>query len=288
MTSSMTAFARRSVQKNWGTATLELRSLNHRYLELDFRLPDTLRELEGAMRAQAIEYVHRGKLECQLKYKPTELSGEQWVINHSVLTQLIQANAQISECWQGRLSTSLMEILNWPGVLQVREMDKTLLQEDIQLLFKEALEDVIAMRQREGDALEKRVKQRLQQVLAEVDVIKQRLPMVMKLYRQKILLRIEEFDLTINPQRLEEELLMLMQKMDISEEVERLEIHVGEVQATLKLTGSIGRRLDFLMQELHRESNTLGAKSLDPELAHSAIHLKVLVEQMREQVQNIE
>ncbi len=285
---SMTAFTRQSIQKEWGTATIELRALNHRYLELDFRLPEVLRELESSMREQAIEYLHRGKVECHLKYKPAESSTQHFFIDKPLVQQLARTSAEIHRLWEGEITTSLSTILNWPGVLQAKEFDKEILVSDISVLFKSALIDLVELRLREGNALAKRIEQRLDQVLSEVEKIKQRLPLVLTQQRQKILARIEEFKLTIEPHRLEEELLLLMQKMDVSEEVERLEIHVEEVRSALNASTAVGRRLDFLMQELHREANTLGSKSSDAEVTHSAIHLKVLIEQMREQVQNIE
>ncbi|HVV69881.1 MAG TPA: YicC/YloC family endoribonuclease [Gammaproteobacteria bacterium] len=287
MIHSMTAFTRHGLQQDWGVITWELRTVNHRYFELDFRLPESLRELEMPLRERASHYLHRGKVECHLKYKPTEANAG-FSINQDLIQQLAKAGQEVRSLWGDNMTTSVTSVLSWPGVLQSVELDKEALHQSVLTLFDTALREIGMIRQREGLALQQRIEERLKQVLVEVDHIKQRLPVVFTHQRHKIQARIEEFKLAIDPQRLEEEVLQLMQKMDISEEVERLEIHVDEVYQSLKTKGAVGRRLDFLMQELHREANTLGSKSADAEVTHAAIRLKVLIEQMREQVQNVE
>lgn len=287
MISSMTSFTRHSLQKDWGTATWELRTVNHRYFDLDIRLPETLRELEMTLRDKAAKQLRRGKIECYLRYKPAE-EAKGITVNKPLVQQLAEASQEIREIWGLSSDSSLTQILAWPGVLHMAEIDKKHVHQDILTLFDESLQDLMAMRRREGLAISQRIDERLHEVLQEVAHVRERLPVVLSNQRLKILKRIEEFKLTIEPARFEEEVLLLMQKMDISEEIERLEIHVAEVRQALTSENAVGRRLDFLMQELHREANTLGSKSADAEISHAAIHLKVLIEQMREQVQNIE
>lgn len=288
MISSMTAFTRHSLQKDWGSATWELRTVNHRYFDLDIRLPESLRELEMPLREKAAKELRRGKIECFLRYKPAD-DAKGITVNKTLVQQLAQASQEIKEIWgTAAIDPSLTQILSWQGVLNMAELDKKHVHQDILALFDESLADISAMRRREGLAISKRIEERLKEILQSVNNVRQRMPVVLSNQRIKILKRIEEFKLTIDPARFEEEILLLMQKMDISEEIERLEIHVDEVRQALSSENAVGRRLDFLMQELHREANTLGSKSADPEISHVAIHLKVLIEQMREQVQNIE
>lgn len=287
MIRSMTAFTRSSIEKEWGIATWELRSVNHRYLELDIRLPETLRELESSLREAALKQLQRGKIECYLRYHPNE-NLLNVSLNHHILKQLAALSQEVQSSWQGPIDTSLIQILHWPGVLKKIEAQSGELNQNILELFDKALQELVARRVREGESLQSRIKERLQQMLQGLEQIKQRLPLIIKQQREKILGRIQDLQLNIDPMRVEEELLLLMQKMDVAEEIDRLEIHINEVQQALNTQGSIGRRLDFLMQELHREANTLGSKSSDTETSHVAIHLKVLIEQMREQAQNIE
>ena len=287
MIHSMTAFSRRSVQQDWGILTLELRTVNHRYFELDLRLPEPFRELEITLRERIASYLKRGKIECHLKYKPSDTTNK-ISINRDLVKQLAKAGHEISHIWETSISVSLVQLLSWPGVLQSLEVDNELLHKDLYELFNEALKDIVSTRLREGQAIQLRIEERLDQILQEISHAKKRLPLVIAQQREKILLRMNELKLTIDPLRLEEELLLLIQKMDVSEEVERLEIHVTEVRKALNTEGAVGRRLDFLMQELHREANTLGSKSADAEITHISIRLKVLIEQMREQVQNVE
>lgn len=284
----MTAFARRSLEGEWGRLTWEIRTVNHRYLETDLRLPEALREVEGTLREWLSSRLRRGKVECYLKYRPGS-QAMNITVNEALMSQLSTVTEKIKTMWGLPLSTSLTDLMNWPGLLEVSEHDKNLVHEAIITLFKESLESIVNMRQREGEAISQRIESRLVEVLEQADKVKKRLPQVMEQQRQKIQMRMKELDLAIEPKRLEEELLLLIQKMDVSEEIERLEIHVQEVRQTLNSeTKAVGRRLDFLMQELHREANTLGSKSADAEVTHAAIHLKVLIEQMREQVQNVE
>lgn len=287
MTHSMTAFTCHDAQYPWGRMTWELRTVNHRFLELDLNLPELFRELEPKLRACLARYVFRGRVEACLTYKPTP-QGQHLAVNFEILNQLIEVSQSIAPHWTGSLQTALPELLQWPGLLEVQVTHKKEQLADAYQLFEQGLEAICAQRAREGAALEQKIHERLQGLSGVVNQIKQRLPIARQESRQKILNRIADLQVALDPQRLETELLSLIQKMDISEEVDRLEIHARAVEDTLRQTGSIGRKLDFLMQELHREANTLGAKSAGLSMTHAAIELKVLIEQMREQIQNLE
>lgn len=287
MIASMTAFSRQTFEAEWGAVTWELRTVNHRYLEVDIKLPEMLREMEGSLKDALSSVLNRGKVNCFLKYSPaTIINGME--INKTVLGELAKASTEIEEVWGSSVAISMTDLMHWPGVMQAPEVDKALLHGAVLEKFKQALEEIVAMRKKEGEGLCSIIESRLNEVLQEVDKIKTRLPIVMKQQREKICNRMEELALSIDPKRLEEELLFLIQKMDVTEEIDRLALHVQEVKQALEGGRPVGRRLDFLMQELHREANTLGSKSADAEVTHAAIHLKVLIEQMREQVQNVE
>jgi uncharacterized protein (TIGR00255 family) len=290
MITSMTAFARCSVEAAWGAATWELRTINHRYLEINLHLPEAVREMEGALREAVSRVLRRGRVDAHLKYIPAETNVAAGIsVNTALLAQLSKAEREIEGAWGSALApSSAIDLMKWPGILQAPSVDKAMLQMSVMTLFKEALDGVMSMRQREGQGLCRVIENRLVEVLQAVDKVKVRVPIVMQQQREKIARRIEELALSIEPKRLEEELLYLIQKMDVSEEIDRLQLHVQEVQQALQSGHPVGRRLDFLMQELNREANTLGSKSADTEVTHAAVHLKVLIEQIREQVQNIE
>ncbi|MDF3055204.1 MAG: YicC family protein [Gammaproteobacteria bacterium] len=290
MITSMTAFSCHAIEAEWGSATWELRTVNHRYLEMDLKLPEVLREIEGELKEIASSILRRGKVNGYLRYNPPAVSLAGGIaIDTGLLAQLSKAEKEIEAVWSPGLSgLSAIDLMKWPGVLQTREVDKNTLHTSIVSLFKDTLNGLVAMRQREGEGLYCIIESRLQEVLLVVDKIKARLPVVMAQQREKICKRIDDLALSIEPKRLEEELLFLIQKMDVSEEIDRLVLHVQEVRQALGSDRPVGRQLDFLMQELNREANTLGSKSADTEVTHAAIHLKVLIEQMREQVQNIE
>ncbi len=288
MIQSMTSFARRTIHKDWGTATWEIRAVNHRYLELGVRLPDPFHELEGPVRERISSSMRRGKVECNLKYQwgiraPLSLS-----LNQELIKELAKAAHEASQLWQNPTQTNLIEILSWPGVLQSSEVGMEPVHQDVLTLLDTSLHDVNSMRKREGQALQRFIEERLDTVLTEIEKIKMRIPLILNNQRTKLLTRIADLNIELNPERLEQECLLLAQKTDVTEELDRLQTHVKEVRHVLKSESSIGRQLDFLMQELNREANTLGSKSIDAELSHAAVNLKVLIEQMREQVQNIE
>ncbi len=288
MTSSMTAFARVETQLDWGTLVWEVRSVNHRYLEPHLRLPDNLRELELPVREALRNALSRGKVECTLRLKLDEQAAPEIAVDKERLEQLQAACAQVQALFPRTAKVNPLEALQWPGVLQSTSVDFQQIAADALAEFPHVLEQLKAMRQREGAALKSFIEQRLDAILAEVDVIRPRLPELLQLQREKLQQRLKDACIEVDENRLEQELVLLAQKADVDEELDRLSTHVTEVRRVLGSKGSIGRRLDFLMQELNREANTLGSKSIDADLTTRAVTLKVLIEQMREQVQNIE
>lgn len=287
MVHSMTAFARVEQNGAYGTLSWELRSVNHRYLEPLLRLPDTLREVEGSVRETLRNGLSRGKVECTLKLIESSLESSLQV-NQERAQQLIQAAEQIAQQIQQPAALNPMDVLAWPGVLTTQSVDSQALNNAAIELFNSALQQLKESRGREGADLARLISERLDAIQAEVRVLRELVPQMLELQRQKILTRCQEMQVELDAQRLEQELVLLAQKSDVAEELDRLATHINEVHRVLKAGGAIGRRLDFLMQELNREANTLGSKAIDPRSTQAAVNIKVLIEQMREQVQNIE
>jgi len=285
---SMTGFARTQIQAPWGGLSCELRSVNHRYLELNFRLPDQLRDLEMFLRDQLRKNLERGKIDIQFRLQLEASSVDALKINHAVLDQLICATETIAEKVGKSNSLNSLQILQWPGILEQAQTDETLIQQAASKLLEEALQALQDMRQREGQELAEYIRARLKLMTQEAEKINQVLPTLLQKQRQRLQDKFSEFKLELDPERLEQEMLILFQKADIAEELDRLKTHISEVDRVLKSSTSIGRRLDFLMQELNREVNTIGSKSVGMEITQSVVDLKVAIEQMREQVQNIE
>jgi uncharacterized protein (TIGR00255 family) len=289
MTSSMTAFARQQTQMDQGTLLWEIRSVNHRYLEPAFKLPEPFRGLEAKLRSLLRQAVHRGKVDCTLQFLPAEAPDQSLEVNDTAIQQLVAACRQIHTAYPESRPPSSLDILQWPGILRQPEADLTGLHQAALEGYQCALDDLVAHRKREGAALQDALHARLQRVVAETRAVVNRLPLVLQLQREKLQSRIGELTgLELEPQRLEQEVALLTQKADVDEELDRLSAHLTETRRVLGSEGAIGRRLDFLMQEFNREANTLAAKSIDSETTQCAINLKVLTEQMREQVQNIE
>jgi len=288
MIHSMTAFARESAATDQGVLTVELRSVNHRYLDCTFKLPDALRPLEQRLREMAAAAMARGKLDCLIRLQGQTAQYGDLNINTSHLEKLVVATAQIAQHMPGLATPSTLEVLQFPGICGADDDSEEHLQKDAQTLFRTTIDNLLANRQREGDKLEALLLDRLAQVEAAVAATRQLLPALMQQQRDRISARINELDIEIDRNRLEQELVYLAQKADVDEELDRLEAHVGEVRHTLEKGGPCGRRLDFLMQELNREANTLSSKSIASSTTRNAVELKVLIEQMREQIQNIE
>ena len=287
MIHSMTAFARAEQAGTNGTLSWELRSVNHRYLEPHLRLPEAFRDLEGAVREALRSGLSRGKVECTLRFTE-DSTGKALQVDLSRAAQLVAAAQSVADLIQQPAPLNPLEVLGWPGVLVADAADPQALNKAALSLFTQALDELKIGRAREGAELAKLLNERLDAIATEVVALRELVPQMLAGQRQKILDRCAEMQAELDPQRLEQELVMLAQKSDVAEELDRLVTHVGEVRRVLKSGGAAGRRLDFLMQELNREANTLGSKAFDTRSTQAAVNLKVLIEQMREQVQNIE
>ncbi|WP_296266907.1 YicC/YloC family endoribonuclease [Pseudomonas sp. UBA6562] len=287
MVHSMTAFARVERAGSQGTLTWELRSVNHRYLEPHLRLPEALRDLEGAVREGLRQGLSRGKVECTLRLAE-ETAGKPLQVDRERAAQLVAAAETVAGLIQQPAPLNPLEVLAWPGVLVADANDPQALNAEALGLFGEALKELLAGRVREGQELARLIGERLDAMSQEVAILRTLVPQMLAAQRQKVLDRFHDMQAELDPQRLEQEMVLLAQKSDVAEELDRLETHITEVRRVLKSGGAAGRRLDFLMQELNREANTLGSKAFDPRSTQAAVNLKVLIEQMREQVQNIE
>ena len=261
MIRSMTAYARREIKGEWGSATWEMRSVNQRYLETYFRLPEQFRSLEPVVRERIRSRLTRGKVECTLRYEPD-----------------VSAEGEINP----------VDILRWPGVMAAQEQDLDAIAAEILAALDGTLDDFIIARETEGQALKALIEQRLEGVTAEVVKVRSHMPEILQWQRERLVAKLEDAQVQLENNRLEQELVLLAQRIDVAEELDRLEAHVKETYNILKKKEAVGRRLDFMMQEFNRESNTLASKSINAEVTNSAIELKVLIEQMREQIQNIE
>lgn len=288
MVASMTAFARKQTEYEWGTLIWEIRSVNHRYLEPGLRIPDMVRAIEPQVRDALRKAISRGKVDCQLRIQLTNNEGGNENLNDALVKKLLHLSAHVRSVSHDASHLSVAEILRWPGVLQEQELDTNSLQADALALLKETLTDFDASRQREGEELSQLIRQRLYSVRDIVKSIRERLPEILLRQQDNIRTRLDAFLTELDPARLEQEIVLLAQKADVDEELDRLFTHVSEVERVLGTNEPIGRRLDFLMQELNREANTLSSKSIVAETTLNAVELKVLIEQMREQVQNIE
>ncbi|MGY4534124.1 uncharacterized protein (TIGR00255 family) [Pseudomonas sp. TE3786] len=287
MVHSMTAFARVERATANGTLSWELRSVNHRYLEPHLRLPESFRDLEGGVRDALRQGLSRGKVECTLRYTE-ETAGKPLQVDRDRAAQLVAAAESVASLISSPAPLNPLEVLAWPGVLVADAADPQALNSAALALFNEALSELKAGRGREGAELAKLLSDRLDNIGDEVAALRELVPQMLAGQRQRILDRTAEMQAELDPHRLEQELVLLAQKSDVAEELDRLVTHVSEVRRVLKAGGAAGRRLDFLMQELNREANTLGSKAFDTRSTQAAVNLKVLIEQMREQVQNIE
>lgn len=289
MPRSMTGFARREAKLPWGTVIWEVRSVNHRYLEPSFRLPEDFRELEPALRDAMRKTLQRGKVEASLSVQFEQEGESELGINLDKIAQIAKAAQQISaQLGAAAAPVNPLDLLKWPGVIQKQELDREAMQAAVLTVFEEALALLIEHRSREGAELEQMILQRLDAVSAQVVAVRARLPEILQSQRDKLQAKIASLQIDLDPERLEQEIALLAQKADVDEELDRLDTHVIEVKRSLKQTDSLGRRLDFLMQELNREANTLSSKAIVADTTQAAVELKVLIEQMREQVQNIE
>ena len=287
MIRSMTAFADGEIEADNLIILCELRSVNHRYSDVSVKLPERLKFAEIDVRRLIGEKLKRGKIECSLNYKK-QFSAQAFAVNTELVDKLLAATAEIEKRMPNPQAFSALDVLAFPGVQQENETDKDLLRAKITLLLEATVEKMLETRGREGQQLAALVIDRCQKIKKLVELAHKRMPEVLKNLRNKLTARVLELVAEPNFDRLEQELVLLAQKLDVAEELDRLETHVTEVVHTLNQSEPSGRRLDFLMQELNREANTLGSKSADREMTQISIDLKVLIEQMREQIQNIE
>lgn len=285
---SMTAFARQEVSLEWGTLTWEIKSVNHRYLEPQFRLPDALRAVENGLRECLRNQLSRGKVEaiCHLQISQGEQQAP--AINVALLSQLGAAIEQVEQQLPNVAPANVLEVLKWPGLMQARDIDSDAIQTAALEHFSIAIDQLNENRSREGAELKRFIEQRLDAIAVQVVSVRELMPNILNAQRERLRTRIEELSAELDPDRLEQEIVLLAQKADVDEELDRLDTHLLEVRRTLGQKNAIGRRLDFLMQELNREANTLSSKSIVSETTQAAVELKVLIEQMREQIQNIE
>jgi uncharacterized protein (TIGR00255 family) len=286
MIHSMTAYARHEVKGDWGNGVWEIRSVNQRYLETFIRLPEQFRALEPVVREKLRKKLQRGKVEVALKFNANPAHVGEMRINETLAKQIMNNATWLQEQVNGNINP--MDILRWPGVMEAQEMDMDSVQTELLAGFEQAVNDFIDARASEGENLEQMIDTRLTAIIGQVDIVTEQMPAVVKWQREKLTTRLDDLNAEIDQSRLEQELIYLLQKQDVAEELDRLQSHVKESRKILKKGGACGRRLDFMMQEFNREANTLASKSINKEVTNAAVELKVLIEQMREQIQNIE
>ena len=288
MTKSMTAFAREVASIEDGELTWELRSVNHRFLEPNVRLPEELRGLDPKVRERLSARLSRGKVDCTLRFAPLPGAGGALTINRRLMEQVLVAADEIAIRLGEPATPHVFELLQWPGLLQEPQRDMDAVASAAIELLNRALDSLVASREREGAQLRALLLERCDKLLERVADVRERMPEVLAGIRQRLRDRLAELQVELDPSRLEQEMALLTQRLDVDEEMDRLQVHVAEVRKALDSKAPVGRRLDFLMQELNREANTLSSKSSDAELTLAAVDMKVLIEQMREQVQNLE
>jgi uncharacterized protein (TIGR00255 family) len=288
MIASMTGFARREISGAWGALVCELRSVNHRFLESGFRLPDDIRSAEGELRQRLAREVKRGKVDCSFTHRRLQGSETALEVDPAALERLLGSVRNLTRTIPGNPTVNVLDVLRWPGVLKDERDDNEDLLKAAHTLFGGTLEDLVAARAREGERLRELIEQRCNGLDALVAHVRTRLPEVHARVRTRLDERLAELKAQVDQERLEQELAILLQRLDVDEELDRLTGHITEIRRVVAGTEPAGRRLDFLMQELNREANTLSSKSQDLETTRSAVDMKVIIEQMREQVQNVE
>jgi len=288
MITSMTAFARCQKAGAWGQLNWEIRSVNHRYLEIGMRLPDPLRQLEGPVRTRIGEVLSRGKVDCALRFRVDYHNPESMVVNEEIVDRLTDLARRIEIKIHESSSLSVADLLNWPGVITEEGIDYEAVAHEAMAALDEALDELVAGRRREGEHLAGVIRERLDLIGEQIKQVRAVLPELLPNYRERLEARLAEIKDSVDPTRLEQEIVLFANRVDVAEELDRLEAHLREVGNSLAGNQPVGRRLDFLMQEMNREANTLGSKAADIRLTNASVELKVLIEQIREQVQNIE
>jgi len=295
MLKSMTAFARVEENHTLGQFVWEIRSINHRYLEMNFRLPEDARAAEFVLRKHLQDALSRGKIDCSLKLRTTSDTQVELTINEPLVDSLLKQVQQLRDKASVRAQDTLqvgavnpMDILNWPGVTEQNTVDQNLLLDIVKSSFEKTVEALVENRQVEGARLRELIIKRLDELKHLIKDVRSRRPQVLQSVREKIISRIEEINIDIEMTRVEQELVIMAQKLDVEEELDRLDSHLDELNMVVNSEKPVGRRMDFLMQELNREANTLSSKSADIKTTQAAVDMKVCIEQMREQIQNIE
>lgn len=286
MIHSMTAYARLEIKGDWGTGTWEVRSVNQRYLETFIRAPEQFRGMEPVIRERLRKHLQRGKVEVFLKFVANPAHVGELSINEALATQLINSAKWVQQQSNGDINP--VDILRWPGVMEAQELDMDSVNTALIAGFDQVIEDFKSARGDEGANLEEMIATRLDAILEQVTIVEAHMPEITKWQREKLVQKLEDLTTNIDESRLEQELIYLAQKQDVAEELDRLKSHVKETRKILSKGGACGRRLDFMMQEFNREANTLASKSINSDITNAAVELKVLIEQMREQIQNIE
>ncbi len=287
MIHSMTAYARKEFKGDWGTAVWEIRSVNQRYLETYIRLPEQFRGLEAVLRERFRKKLQRGKVECNLRFEASSANSGELQLNEALAEKLIESANWVSKK-AGKAKLNPVDILRWPGVMEAAEKDMGELSTDLLSFFNETLNEFLESRASEGEKLQAMLEQRLTGITEQANFVEGKMPEIIEWQRERIQKKFTDAKIELDETRVEQELILMAQKLDVAEEIDRLNAHVTETRNILTKGGACGRRLDFMMQEFNRESNTLGSKSISTDITKSAVELKVLIEQMREQLQNIE
>jgi uncharacterized protein (TIGR00255 family) len=288
MLRSMTAYARAGEEAAWGQATWELRSVNNRYLDVSFRLPEEMRPLEGRFRERVAARLGRGKVECGLRLTLAAGGPAAISVDRELAGEVVRAADALAALAPRAEALRLGELLRWPGIVQQAPPDPERVEAPVLTLLERALDDLTATREREGERIREMVEVRCAAIETIVAAVRERQPALVHRARERLRERLAELLEKLDPERVEQEIVVVATKLDVSEEMDRLDAHVAEVRSVLRQSEPVGRRLDFLMQELNREANTLGSKAADAESTRASVDLKVLIEQIREQIQNVE
>lgn len=286
---SMTAFAATEHDYEFGRLGWEIRSVNHRFLDISLRMPEEFRAMEGDFREQLSARLSRGKVDANLRFYPgSEFSSGQLTVNEDLAAALVAAHARLSELAHTEQPVRLATLLRWPGLISEVPPDLAPLRDAAKQQLDETCDVLLRARQREGGKIADMLRERLQGIQKLTVQVREWLPEIRDKLKQKLDGKLSELDYPVEPGRIEQELALYMQKLDVDEELDRLDSHVSEAEHALSKSGPVGRRLDFLLQEFNREANTLASKSVDSRTSQAGVELKVLIEQMREQVQNVE
>ena len=288
MVLSMTGFGRTDFEKGSVTGFLEIRALNHRHLDISVKLPETLRPFEKTARELIKARVNRGKIDCYLNCETEKKTKESLEIDDAILRNLVAINAQLSREFKKDLEINLLDLMKWPGIISTRDTSFEDPEEVLTKLFNNTLDELLSTRKSEGQSIKKALEEKLKLFEKSFSLVADLTPKNLKEAKNRLHSRLKQLNENIDHTRVEQEVIILIQKLDISEELDRIESHVKEMKKVLFRKEPIGRRLDFILQELARETNTLGAKSNNMDISAATIEMKVLLEQLREQVQNIE